>query len=74
MDERPVEVVQDSALETRCKHLQIPPQPAQILALLNIVMGKDVLVSLPIGSGKTLCYAIVPVGKIYRCVIMITGP
>ena len=41
MDERTVEVEGfDSALETRCKHLQISPRPAcKILALVNIVPG-----------------------------------
>ena len=48
------------AVETAAGRLGYQLRQKQREAVLNFVRGRDVFVSLPTGSGKTLCYSILP--------------
>ena len=52
--------VVDGAIATAVNKLGYKATSHQEKAIRELVLGKDVFVSLPTGSGKSLCYAALP--------------
>ena len=49
--------------------------PSQEEVVLSVLQGQDIFVSLPTGSGKSLCYAVLPMAHDnYRSVHVSTPP
>ncbi len=71
----------DSAILDSFHELRIrDPSIDQIDSVRNFVIGKDVLVCLPTGAGKSFCYAVLPVvfdkivGKTKKSIAIIVSP
>ena len=54
--------------------------PEQAVVVENFVRGRDVFVSLPTGSGKSLCYGVLPVlfdrlqRSDHRAIVVVVSP
>ncbi len=50
----------DAAIQDAGRRLGFQLRPKQYEAVFNFARGRDVFVSLPTGSGKSLCYGVLP--------------
>ena len=52
------EMLKKALLEQHMRHSRLHPHPCVVVK--NFVKGRDILVSLPTGSGKSFCYYCLP--------------